>query len=233
MLACRWLVASVVALGFANGVAARDTPNVPAPPGAKEMSIGEQIRVNGVAMDVYEFVAPASFADVMAFYRALWARETPPSEITSNRLGDWQVLGRQLQGWHQTVQLRPIAGGGTEGRVAVTDVSRKPSAPAAPPLPLPAGSEVVSTVESIDGSRAAVQIVAESPLSIDGTIRWLTAGASKRGWSTDPTFAAAARRAGPGRAVYMTRVDQELMVTIEATARGGSIVVFNLISERG
>jgi hypothetical protein len=87
-------------------------------------------------------------------------------------------------------------------------------------------------VESRDGPRESAQIVAASPFSLDGTMRWLSAGASQRGWVGDAVFGDAAARQRGSKAAYWTKDGQELVVTVEAVDRGASSIVMHYVHSR-
>jgi hypothetical protein len=198
------------------------------PPGVESVPIGERMRVNGVGMHIEHFVAPLSAEEVLAFYRERWAgqlskADTPAVPLTQNSAGTWQVLGRQNGARHETVQIRALPEGGSEGYVASADTSARPAAPPRPPVYLPPGVAVVSVVESADGARNATEILAQSPFSVAITERWLRSSARVRGFSPEPGFDEARRARQPERAFFMRSGTDELAAVVQP-ARSGSLI---------
>jgi len=187
-----------MALAFSGSGDAIEAPtSFDLPPAAESVSVGERLSVNGVGMRIEHFVAPLTVEEALAFYRTRWGRPTTPEDdqaaraaahLTQDRVGNWQVLGRQVGARHETVQVRALPDGGVEGYIAATDTQARPATPPAPPVSLPPGAAVISTVASQDGPRSATEILAQSPLSVDATERWLRSAARLRGFTPEPGF---------------------------------------------
>jgi hypothetical protein len=221
-------LAAASVLGVANAAppAALDVP-----PGVESVAVGERMRVNGVGMRIEHFVAPLSADEVLAFYRERWAgqlskADAPTIPLTNNRVGTWQVLGRQNGARHETVQIRALPEGGSEAYVASADTSARPSKPPRPPVYLPPGVDVVSVVESADGARNATEILAQSPFSVAITERWLRSSARVRGFTPEPGFDEARPGRQAERAFYMRSGADELAAVVQP-ARSGSLILLH------
>lgn len=197
------------------------------PPRAVATSIGERMVVNGIAMRATHFETSAGVQDVLGFYRERWSSADPADRPTEQSLGSWRVIGRQTRTSHETVQVRALPGGGSEGYFASSDTRSRPRTPAESPLRLPLGAQTVSVVESVDGSRHATQILARSPYGLSMTERWLRTAARLQGFesehgSDEPT------RADGSRALFFKRGGEELIAVVQPAAQGSVLVVHHV-----
>jgi len=211
------------------------------PPAAESVSVGDGLSVNGVGMRIEHFVAPLTVDEALAFYRSRWGRRTTAEQdpaaraaahLTLDRVGNWQVLGRQVGARHETVQVRALPEGGVEGYIAATDTQARPATPPAPPVSLPPGTAVISTVASQDGSRSATEILAQSPLGVDATERWLRSAARLRGFQPAPGFDEARPAGRSERAFYMSNGADELTAVVQP-AKSGSLVLLHHVRAAG
>jgi hypothetical protein len=197
------------------------------PPQATSASIGADIVVNGVAMRATHFQSPASTQDVLDFYRKSWASAIPAQQPREQSLGSWRVIGRQNRSQHETVQIRELPGGGTEGYLASSDTRARPRAPAASPIRLPLGAATISVVESKEGARQATQILARSPLGTALTERWLRTAARMQGFESEPASEEPARADG-SKALFLKRGGEELISVVQPAGKGSVIVIHHV-----
>lgn len=197
------------------------------PPQALSASIGEDIVVNGVPMRATHFQSPAGTQDVLEFYRKSWASAIPAEKPSEQSLGSWRVIGRQNGSRHETVQIRALPGGGTEGYLASSDTRARPRAPARSPIRLPLGAATISVVESQEGGRQATQILARSPLGIALTERWLRTAARMQGFESEHASEEPARSDG-SKALFMKRGSEELISVVQPTGKGSVIVIHHV-----
>jgi hypothetical protein len=200
------------------------------PPRALSASIGEDIVVNGVAMRATHFQSPASAQDVLEFYRESWHSAIPAEQPREQSLGSWRVIGRQNGPRHETVQIRALPGGGTEGYLAASDSRARPRAPAPSPLRLPLGAQTLSVVESKEGARQATQILARSPLGIALTERWLRTAARLQGFESEHASEEPARSDG-SKALFLKRGGEELISVVQPAGKGSVIVIHHVSAE--
>jgi hypothetical protein len=202
------------------------------PPRAISASIGEDIVVNGVAMRATHFQSPASTQDVLDFYRESWATGIPAEQPREQSLGSWRVIGRQNGARHETVQIRPLSGGGTEGYLASSDTRARPRAPARSPLRLPLGATTLSVVESKEGTRQATQILARSPVGVAMTERWLRTAARLQGFESEHASDEPGRSDG-SKALFLKRGGEELISVVQPAGKGSVIVIHHVGAETG
>jgi hypothetical protein len=200
------------------------------PPHALSASIGEEIVVNGVAMRATHFQSPASTQDVLDFYRESWSSAIPAEKPREQSLGTWRVIGRQNGAKHETVQIRALPGGGTEGYLASSDTRARPRAPAPSPIRLPLGAATISVVESKEGTRQATQILARSPLGIALTERWLRTAARMQGFESEHASDEPARSDG-SKALFLKRGGEELISVVQPAGKGSVIVIHHVSAD--
>ena len=197
------------------------------PPRAIAASIGDEMIVNGVAMRATHFQSPAAPRDVLAFYRESWKSADPSERASERTLGSWQLIGRQTLSRHETVQIRPLPGGGSEGYIASSDTRSRPRAPARSPLSLPLGAKTVSVVESKDGSQRSTQILASAPFGVSMTSRWLRTAARIQGF--EPEFASdEPTRSNGSQALFLKRGAEELIAVVQPAGKGSVIVLHHV-----
>jgi hypothetical protein len=219
---------TVLLLSIAPAVPAQRAPELP--PRTLGASIGEELVVNGVAMRATHFQSGVATQDVLAFYRQRWASAIRAERATEQTLGSWRVIGRQIGSRHETVQVRALPGGGSEGYFASSDTRSRPRAPARSPLSLPFGAKTVSIVESQDGSRRATQILARSSFGVSMSERWLRTAARMQGFESEHASDEPARANG-SRALFLKRGAEELIAVVQPAGKGSVIVIHHVRSD--
>lgn len=218
-------ICTVLLLLAAPAVQAQRAPELP--PRAVAASIGEELVVNGVAMRATHFQSQDAAQGVLAFYRARWASDVRADRATEETLGSWRVIGRQNRSRHETVQVRALPGGGSEGYFASSDTRSRPRAPARSPLSLPFGAKTVSVVESQDGSRRATQILARSSFGVSMTERWLRTAARMQGFESEHASDEPSRANG-SRALFLKRGAEELIAVVQPAGNSSVIVIHHV-----
>lgn len=151
--------AFVIALACAAARAGAPWPAVALPEDASRYDIGQQMTVNGMPLRMQGFLSPSKPDAVAAWLR----RQGKP--LVQDRIGAKLVLGRVEGEFYVTVQLEE-AGSGTRGLVAVSHLKAgyeqyAAAREAAERLlqRLPAGSRLVSQMNSSDAGRVARHVV--------------------------------------------------------------------------
>lgn len=134
-------------------------PELEIVPGATWHWVGRQMALDGMPMSIKEFTYAGSPKEVTSFYLSLW-KGMGNGKVRNDSLGRRAVLGYDLNGFFYSVQFES-AGGVVRGKVVVTPTPTRYRKSRKTLLPLPARSEVLSKVESLDAGRR------EETLSID------------------------------------------------------------------
>ncbi len=146
----------IVALALMPAIATGGQwPSVEHPRDALIQSIGEQIRLNGIPMQMTRAVSAKPIDELTAHYRSVLGGRVAMSDIASST-----VLSQSRGDHFITVTLQPLGEGLVEVLVSVADM---PAAREAANRPfgflLPGGSELLSDMESIDGKTNSRQLV--------------------------------------------------------------------------
>ncbi len=179
------------ALFCAPAALAADWPTISNPDDARVESIGEQIRLNGVPMRIHRVLSARSRDDLVEFYRTNLGRRHAEASA-----GDAVVLSQERGDYFVTVMLRALAPHTTEALVAVSDMAEARRAAGRPlGFVLPADSDLLSDMESVDGNRQARQLVFANRLSLDANRDFLTRELASRDlWPDGPPLQDAAGR---------------------------------------
>ncbi|WP_157979309.1 hypothetical protein [Rhodoferax ferrireducens] len=172
-------LALLLALGSAVAQAA--WPEIAFPRGARVEAIGDQVRLNGVPMQMHRVLSSQSPRELINFYReALGTRHAeqglPGSHILSQELGDFFI----------TINIRPLSAKVTEVLVSVSDrIEAKRAANRPLGFGLPANSTVMSDMESVDAGKRSRQLVVGNRHGIDTNVQALTQELASRGFEPD------------------------------------------------
>ncbi|MBL1141270.1 MAG: hypothetical protein HND53_04480 [Proteobacteria bacterium] len=128
-------------------------PKFPAPPDSMIGRPGDNMVVNGVSMDIRQFISRRSVEDVLQFYREFWpaGTEEKPGYTETDALEPWKIITRVENGYLMTVQVTEEGDRGSSGLLAI---SKMPDPENLPKLgkgfPKLSGSNVVNDISSRD-----------------------------------------------------------------------------------
>jgi len=142
---------------WATALPAQARPRLPAPPDTTVESVGENMTVNGIPMDIREFVSEQGSGVVLDFYRNFWPRGTlaQPGFTETDALPPWRILTRVDDGFLMTVQVTDDPGGGSRGYLAISRLLNPDHEPRiGAGFPVMQGSVVYNDVVSNDPGKA-------------------------------------------------------------------------------
>ncbi|MCK6408436.1 hypothetical protein [Thauera sp.] len=170
-------------------------PTVAHPDGARLDLIGQQVRLNGIPMRMERAHCAAPADTVVAHYR-----RTLGSPVAHSRVGDTQVLARAQGDFFITVTVSPLRNAASEALVAIADMpAARHAAGQASGFVLPAGSELLSDMESIDGQIVARQWVLTNKHGLRANLEHFSARLDDRGLKPDgPPLAESAEALAQG-----------------------------------
>ena len=151
----RVLLLSTFSCSLLSAAAADPWPELVHPQDARIDPIGEQIRLNGVPMRLTRVLSAAQTKAVVAHYRQVLG-----ARVAYAHTGHTHVLTQARGDFFITVTIAPQPNGDTEALTSIAD-SRAALEASSRPLgfKLPAGSELLSDMESVDGQLASCQLV--------------------------------------------------------------------------
>jgi len=143
-------------------------PEVALPPGASSYSIGQQVSMDGLPMQMQGFTSSAPLS-----VTADWFRRHMDKPLMENHVGDKLVLGRARDSYYITIQLEQVAGG-TRGVVSVSDfkaaLMQRAATAAARERVLsrfPSGTRVLTAMASTDAARSSSYVALANHYSED------------------------------------------------------------------
>lgn len=122
---------------------------VPVPPDAERRISVVNLLQNGRKLSIANLKSDASIDEVIGFYKAQWAEpiaESLPGFIVDTA-GDWTIISRPTDKWHQVVQLRS-AESGLVGRISVMELTE--NVVTGLTLPVPSNAALFSTTSARD-----------------------------------------------------------------------------------
>lgn len=216
-------------------------PPMPIPKGVVAFDLGEQLSINGLALRMRGLVSSANPSAVAALFR-----QDLGQPLVENTLASKRILGRALGEYYVTVQLEP-SGTGTRGVMAMTKLGnanrqseeyRKTGQLAL--ARLPAGSTLVSRVDSVDNARRSTVEVFTNTYSTAINDDYLRNALRSDGYvlerQTDSANSAGMHRlpaAREGTTLFFKRPAGEATAVIYRNASGRTDIVLNTIAYPG
>jgi len=153
-------------------------PEVPSPRNAKVEQIGEQVRLNGVPVRMQRVLSDDKPKAVIQFYReALGARRA------EEKLPDGLLFAQGRGDYFVTVRVKVLGPSFTETLVSVSDARGAENAANRPlGFPVPAGTQVLSDMESTDAGKVSRQLVLMNNHSINANVVSITKALQERGY---------------------------------------------------
>lgn len=198
-------------------------PKLSLPEGGSAERLGDAMVVNGRSVTIDRIVVSQPPVDVARHYRkALDAKSS--GKIVEYKLKGDQILARKVGAHFVTVRVHGSVDGTSEVWIMTTPMEA-PSATALPShLTLPAGSRLLSNVETIDGGRRAHTVIATADAAVAATQDFVKRSLGDRGFAlvtSDLSSSDSSRRV-----MLFQRGSEDVMVTI-ADGPKGRTLVFN------
>lgn len=156
-------------------------PRVNPPPDARVETIGEQIRLNGIPMHMARIRARSATAEMLDHYR-----EALGKPVAHAQVADTHVLSQRRGNHFITVSINATDDGLSEALLSIADMQAARQAADRPlAFRLPAGSEILSDLESVDGPISARQLVLENAHTLRTNLEQLSRSLADRGLTPD------------------------------------------------
>ena len=230
-MAYRLAVSLALALGAAGHAcfAANHWPVVSLPSDVNGFDIGQQVSVKGLPMRLRGFVSKLAPQTVAQRFRQSMGRP-----LVENTMGNKLVLGRAEGAHFVSVQIEATGGSGTRGIVSVTQLKTALDAAGTTRESarrwldrLPAGTRLVSQMESTDGPRLSKHLVVTNTQSESLNRDRLVGLMADEGLSFERESSAGDRN--QGRLMFFTGAGKEAIATLHVDGDGQTTVVFNIV----
>lgn len=158
----RYFFESLAMLGCLLPLAAMaGWPEIPFPEGARVASIGEQTRLNGVPMRMFQVSFKQRAEQSIHFYRDRLGQKLAEEILP----GGEHILAQARGDYFITLRIRPVSLNTSTALVSISDVRAAKEASNRPlGFNLPAGSRVLSDLESTDAGKRSRQLVFQNRL---------------------------------------------------------------------
>lgn len=161
----RRLFKSVVLLGcLLSRSAVAEWPEIPFPEGARVEAIGEEVRLNGVPMRMFQVQLKQDSEQAFRFYRDRLGPRLAEQPLMRGE----RILSQARGDYFITLRIRPAAGDTSMALVSISDVRAAKEAANRPlGFSLPAESRVLSDMESTDAGKRSRQLVFNNRLDLE------------------------------------------------------------------
>jgi hypothetical protein len=201
----------------------RDELKLAPPEGSSVERLGDSMLVNGRPMAIDHVVVSRSPAEVLRHYRKVMDERDSGKIVERKLMGD-QILARKIGADFVTVRVRPAPGGSSDVWIMTTPMQPPSAQSALPPhLVLPAGSRILSNVETVDSGRRAHTIIATAEAAVSATQDFLTRSLGERGFSL--VTSDASRQDPSKRVLLFQRGTEDVMITIADGPAGRTLVL--------
>ncbi len=199
-------------------------PRLASPDGSSVERVGDSMVINGRPVTIDHIVLPLAPADAVRHYRKA-LDEKSSGKVVEYRLKGDQILARKIGEHFVTVRVQTAFNGTSEAWIMTTAMQPPPSAAALPShLALPAGSRLLSNVETVDGGRRAHTVIATADAAVSATQDFVKRSLGDRGFSLVTSDASSLDQSR--RVMLFQRGTEDVMVTI-ADGPKGRTLVFN------
>jgi hypothetical protein len=237
-LASRWL-ATALLMGLAllsvsgRASAVEPWPRVDEPPKGSVQWVARSMLVNGVPTSVMQFQSPLTTAEIVDYYKSRWSSGYD-HEPAIHHLGDTTIIGQLHGSYLMTVEVGEGARGTSRGLISVSQVlgvkvDRSPGV-----VPLIAGAQVVSVVESADlgqHSRQVLILASQSPAAVAD---FYQAALGNSGWQqlqSNESKAPDGAPAASGSFLVFSQDGTEIQLSIAGSQHGhGTSVLANVVT---
>lgn len=200
-------------------------PEFPVPHVGQTLWVAENMRMNGIPMQIKELTTDQTPQQVLAFYRRRWA-DAPPY-YHEYEVSGMPAIATLRGGCFYTVQVRPSG----RGAKALLGISTKPDGgPQKIPgagFPNMAGSQIMNDVDHFDAGKTGRTILLTNRYPPDANLNFYRRTLADEGWSTviDRTVSGSK---GISHVLVMKRGYHEANVTI-SPGQGGTNVLATLV----
>ena len=179
--------------------------------------------INGRAVTVERIVAPQSPADVLKHYRKALDEKSSGKIIEYKLKGD-QIISRRIGEHFVTVRVQKTPAGTAEVWTMTTRMQPPAATNVLPShLAVPAGSRILSNIETLDGHRRAYTVIATADAAVSAAQDFVKRHLTDRGFTlvaSDESSLAASRRV-----MLFQRGTEDVMVTIADGPKGRTLVL--------
>lgn len=196
-------------------------PIVQAPPQSNKEKVAENVRVNGLAMQISHFKSYLSAREVLNFYRNKWS-----AKFDESTHGQWQQISRMQKNYFITVQVQEAGFSNSFGRINILNLSEKPAAIGVN-TPMIFDSEILNEVVTKDKSNISIVTLIANKYSVDANTQYYESYYKQKGWNV----VLAQTEQQENQMLVFRKQNTEITITLNPFNSGSSIVM-NYVEKR-
>lgn len=212
-------------------------PLIPEPPKAKVEWVSDDMRLNGIPMQVQRFESTASKEEVVAHYVAYWRTAQVPAKpgetvaaVTPHGLDT--LVARTHGPFYSMVKVRSAGPGRSEGTISTSQLLGTEPTLDTSGVPSPGGAKPVNVVESIDNGKRNKQVLFFSRDSLTSVAGFYQQSLRAAGWTLlQEQSAAKASGVQPAIVRMYSRKQQQLDIALGVDESNGlTLINANLVT---
>lgn len=200
-----------------------DWPSLPYPSHSRVEAIGEQVRLNGVPMRMHRVLSAQSTEAMLAFYKKVLGTKHAQAEFYGTH-----ILSQERGDYFITIRVSKLSPSLTETLLSISD-GRTSQRVAGMPLgyALPADSELLSDMESVDAGKNSRQIIFNNEHSIQANADFMTKVMQGKGYILEPKLSVSN---ASSRSLMFGGKNREARLVVSQDEEGSSVVLTTILS---
>ena len=205
---------------------ARSQPDFPPPPDASVKWVGKDMSMNGLPMQMRQFVTRKTPDKVARFYRKKWKHGENGQQgyVETSAMAPWRLITRVEDGYLLTVQFQKTDFGGTWGYLAMSPL---PDPKAGKPvlgkgIPKIPGSQVMSDIGSRDVGQSGHTVMLINKHSLASNVSFYRHYYGHAGWHSEDDRVVAA---GHTHLLSFKKWRKSVKIIVTGAKEGSRVVV--------
>jgi hypothetical protein len=179
-------------------------PEVPDPPKSKVEWVARDSVINGLPSRIEQFDSELSVAEVLAYYRAIWAK-SPSGPPREREVGPWRTMATLHGPFQIALQVQAKPGQGSVGTLSVANFGEANKDFIPQGWPRWPDARFLQVMESDDGPMHSQYVVVSSRESLDFNVRRARGEWQRRGFR----LVRESKSDQPGQAAWVGSFDKE------------------------
>ena len=200
---------------------------IPVPPNSESQIAVINLLQNGRKVSVANLTSDASLEETLDFYKTQWAEpiaEEVPGFIVDTA-GEWTIISRPTENWHQVVQLRETESG-LVGRISVMELTDKVQETSV--LPTPGNAALFSTTSASDVGTSTTTYTVVSRGGVSSMVDFYRNHYEGEGWARSRS-----EELGGSSILLMRKRGARVEIVVSRADDGITVAIINQIADHG
>ena len=200
---------------------------IPVPPNTESQIAVINLLQNGLKVSIANLTSDASLDEILDFYKTQWAEpiaEDVPGFIVDTA-GEWTIISRPAEHWHQVVQLRETESG-LVGRISVMELTDKVQKPSV--FPTPGNAALFSTTNASDVGTSATTYTVVSRGGVSSMVDFYRNHYEGEGWARSRS-----EELGGSSILLMRKRGARVEIVVSRADDGITVAIINQIADHG